>query len=203
MKLPNLPIRVSQENTGVVVSTSELRWACGAVKHTSKVLPTGDKHTEGSGVKTVTTAGGEVPIISIRPTALHQGQVNRSIVRGISITLGNLTPTNNGVLFRLRSGISSALSNASWISHSAESTTEYDITASSANLALTHQSFSAIVTNGNSFFLQDNAPKETKTFELFLLADGTTQPMFTVTAESLNGDNANVYVAINWEELYH
>jgi hypothetical protein len=203
MRSPNLPLRIRQENIGSVVSTTEMRFACAAVKHTAKVLPIGDKHTENSGLKTITTAGGEVPVLSIRPKLLHQGLTNRSVIKGVSITLGNLSSTNNGTVFRLRSGSSTQLTGASWSSHSGDSVSESDSSATAVSLANTHQAFSVVVTNGQSFFLQDSAPKETKTFEIYLQADGTTQPMFCVTAESLNGTSADVYVAINWEELYH
>jgi hypothetical protein len=202
MRFPNLPLRVEQQNTGMSVSTSEMRWACAVVKHTSKIFPVGDKHTHDSGLKTVATASGEVPIISIRPKLQHQGLVNRSVIKGVSITLGNVS-ANNAVVFRLRTGLSSALTGASWEGHAGDSVSEHDVSANTINLSTTHGAFSAIVCGGQNFFLQDNAPKEVKTFELFLLGDGLTQPMFSITAECINGSNADVFAAVNWEELYH
>ncbi|MGI9568524.1 MAG: hypothetical protein ACR2PH_02010, partial [Desulfobulbia bacterium] len=46
MRTATLPLRIEQTNTGTAASSSEMRWACASVKHTSKVLITGDAFSD-------------------------------------------------------------------------------------------------------------------------------------------------------------
>lgn len=202
MRTATLPIRVEQENTGAAASTSETRFACAVVKHASKVSIFGEKHSVDSGLQTITTVGGEVPIISVRPKTTFNGLANRSIIKFIATNIANAGGTGDGtVVFRIRAGADASLTGASFVSHSADSAAEVDTAATAVNPALAHTVATFIVGPNNSLHIQNLDERTVHSFELYLGADGVTQPVFMITAECLNGTDAQVVAGANWEEI--
>lgn len=198
----SLPFRYEQENTGTSISTSEMAVNSGVVLNTSAANRDGIKHAESSGIKTVSSGGGEIPLITFRPKTTMGGKPNHHVWKGLSYTIANITGTGNAaVIFRIRAGTTAALTGSSFASHSADSITEVDTSASAINTALTKELNINLCLSGESRFAQDIAPRELHTFELYLQADETTQPCLIITAECLNGTSADVWTGINWEEL--
>jgi hypothetical protein len=202
MRTATLPIRVEQENTAAAASTSELRFACAAVKHSSKVEITGTKFAEDSGLQTITTLAGEVPLMSIRPKTTYNSITNRALLKAISSNFVNVANTGDGpIIFRVRFGTVAALTGASFDSYAANSTAEIDVTATAVNPALTQNIASFIVGPNDSLHIMNTDSRTVHSLELFLNADGVTQPVMIVTAECLSGTNAGAMVAVNWEEI--
>jgi hypothetical protein len=205
IKTATLPLRIEQENTGTTVSTSEMRWACAAIKHSSKVQVYGDKRTKKSNIKTIATASGEVPLMAIRPKTMFESVPNRGIIKGISVSYTNITTAGGSsggpVLFRIRGGYDSAFTGEAFTSIGTTSITEADISASAINPALTTELSSFIVSADTTLFAQDISDRTLHTFEAFLGANGIDQPALIITAECLTGTDAIVIAAVNWEEL--
>lgn len=203
MRTGTLPIRVSQRNTSSVGSSSEMRWACAVVAHQSSVKITGTRFSSGlSALKTISYADGEVPIISIRPKTTFNGLTNRIISRFKAANYLVSTGSSGPVLFRVRGTNSTNLANASFSSLSSASSVEIDSSATSIiSLAATNHTLTQVLSVGESTFNQILSPPEVHEVELFLNADGTTQPCFVVTAEPLVAGNCDIFFNTNWEEL--
>lgn len=202
MRTATLPIRMEQENTGVSAGTSEMRFACATVKHSSKSTITGAKMTANSTLKTVTQAGGEVPIFAYRPKTTFNSITNRAIIKGLSTSFANITKTGGSpVLFRVRAGTDASLTGEIFASHGTDSVTEVDTTATGVTPASTKELTSFIIAADETQFNQDIADKTLHTFELTLNGDATTQPVFIITAECLTGTDADVLAIVNWEEI--
>jgi len=202
MRTATLPIRIEQENLGVAASTSEMRVACVVVKHSSKVQSSGTKGSTHSGIKTIATASGEVPIFAYRPKTTFNGLPNRAILKGISSAFSNSTNTGGGlVLFRIRAGTEAMLTGHSFTSYAPTSTAEVDLSATAINPALSSLLFTLMVKADDAIFIQDIADRTLHTFEIFLNANGITQLALVITAECLTGTSADVSSIVNWEEF--
>jgi len=204
MRTASLPIRWEQENTGVSASTSEFRVNCISVKHTSKVLIDGKKYSTESPFASITGTDGEVTIIAARPKTTLNSITNRSIIKLKSISFSNITTAGlaKAVIYRVRVGDSADATSPTWTSHGTSSVTEIDSVMT--NVPAGDSVFSVLVAPDDTETVQYQSPTERNAFELFLGADGTTQPMFFITAEVLDGvvgDTALVGMTINWEEL--
>jgi hypothetical protein len=201
MRNASLPFRYEQENIGTAVSSSEMFVNCAVVMHTGTVLQDGIKYASDSGVKTITEAAGEVPIMSIRPKQTFGGQPNHSVWKGISYTLANITNTGGSpVIFRIRSGLESLLTGEVFVSHLDASIAEIDTTATAVN-PLAKVVGSTLLVADESRVTQNIDPRELHTFEIYLYADDLTQPCLIITAECVSATSADVFAAVNWEEL--
>ena len=204
MRTGTLPISVEQENTGVAGSTSEMRWVCATVKHTSQVQIEKDRHSAVSNVVQLNSSSGEVPVLSIRPKTTFNGATNRTILKFDTGSLRVQSPTGNSsaVIWRFRSNVESLPGNNFIVVDNSHSGAEYDRDATSIGLANTHLNKSAIISPNEDKYLtfaeQDAGAYE---YELFMHANGTTQPTATITAELLDSGTANVSCAINWGEI--
>ena len=115
MRTGTLPLRVEQINTGTSASTSELNWACGVVKHDSKVDIVGPRYSTDNGdPANVQTSDGNLPIMAIRPKTTLGGEENRSIFRFSALDMGNIG--DNGLVFRIWATDSTNLTSASFSS---------------------------------------------------------------------------------------
>jgi hypothetical protein len=174
---------------------------CAVVMHTGTVLQDGIKYADDSGVKTITTAAGEVPIFAVRPKVTFASQPNHSVWKGIAYTLANITNTGGGpVIFRIRAGLESLLTGEVFVSHLDASIVEIDTTATAVN-PLAKVIGSTLLVADESRVTQNIDPRELHTFELFLHADDLTQPCLILTAECVSGTSADVFASVNWEEL--
>jgi len=193
----SLPLRVEQFNTGAAASTSEMRWACSVVKHTSSIVPSGVQHSYDGPVRSITPADGEVPIIAIRPAQYINGIDNHSIIKGISTIVAN---TSQGFTkFKYYVGVNQALTGATWGPCSSPGAAEIDSSDSSTFIsAFTQHKLTTILAPNKTEMIRDLSPRETRTFELYNKAD-LTQQLFVVTAQAMT-DSADVFAAINWEE---
>lgn len=201
MRTASLPVRIEQENTGSASGTSELRFACASVKHSSKAQISGKKHSADSGLVTVAQADGEVPVFSFRPKTEVNSIPNRGIIRLAAISFANITNTGGSpVIFRIRIGTDAELTSDMFASHETISMTEVD-TSATAITGTTHVLTTTSVAADKTLHIRDTSERTIHVFELFLNADGSTQPVIIITAECVAGTNADVIVAINWEEI--
>lgn len=202
MRTATLPLRFENENTGVAASTSEMRWVCGTVKHSTRYLIAGDRRTANSGLGTVAT-GSEVPVYAIRPALTYEGRTNRVIARAMSIDLTNIANTGDGpVIFRLRlfDDPAAALTGEAFAAVSTVSAFEVDTTATAINTASSIELGSFVVVANDTHHIDNDDNREIHSWELFLGADAVSQPGIVITAECLSGTNADVLAAVNWEE---
>lgn len=205
MRTATLPLRVSQVNVGVAGSTSELRWVCGTVKHTSKVEIEKDRHTAISNVVQLNSSSGEVPVISFRPRRLYKGNTNRGVVKFDTGSLRVQSPSGNSsaVIWRFRTGLVGLTGNVFNEVSNTHSIMEFDTTSTAiVTDSNTHINKSAIINPDSTEFLSFLGSDTTNhEYELYLSADGNTQPIGTVTAELLENGTANVACVVNWGEI--
>ncbi len=202
MRTATLPIRIENENTGAAASTSEIRFACAAVKHSSRYFVTGDRRTGNSGVKTIVT-GSEIPLFAVRAAQTFGGITNRAIARTTSIGLANITGTGSGpVLYRIRavSDLTTALTGESFATP-LSSAFEVDNSASAINTTGTIELGNFIVEADGTTYIDNNDSRQIHSWEVCLGADGVSQPGICITAECLSGTNADVVATVNWEEI--
>lgn len=199
MRTATLPIRLENVNTGATGSTSEMRFACAVVKHASSIAIVGERRTFSSGLKTVTTT--ETPILAVRPKTTYEGQTNRAILKILAANMANITNTGAGpVVFKFYAAPSAAsLTGAVFASAGSTSVTEVDTTATAIVSAQPLGEFMLVANDSKHIPTPDS--RELHTLELFLNADGITQPILFVTAQCLSGTNANVYFSVNCEEI--
>lgn len=204
MRTATLPLRISQENTGTSASTSEFRWACATVKHTNKVIIAGLKHSVAETNYNITDTDGEEPVVGLRPRQTFLGRTNRGIIRATDITL-SVDSGGQPCLFRFRGGLPTSLPTAaSWADHNtAQSLAQIDTSATAITPASTQLGRSYILQPGETLRVENLQSQEVHTGEIFLNADGTTQPDFYITVEALTTGSSDVHVAINWEEILH
>lgn len=201
MRTATLPFRIEQENTGASGSTSEIRFVCATVKHSSKAFTKGNQRAIDSGLKTITTAGGEVPILAVRPKTTFNSLANHASARGTSLSLANMTDNGGGtILFRVRVGIDAHLTGENFVSLGTDTIAESDVTATAVSNTAAAVTNYAVVAD-NDLFIKNEENRALHIFELQLQADEVTQPTFIVTAECMNGVSANVMCTLNWEEV--
>jgi len=197
----SLPLKLEQFNTADVVSTSELTMACAVFQHTSKVSLKGDRHSSSSGLVSLATSDGEVPIYSIRPKTTFGGRPNHGTIKGISVDFANHADDGNGaIVYRVRSCTNGALTGESYVEHKPSSIAEEDFSATAIDTAQTHLVLTKTIMSNQSELLTDSTVDNPHDFEIFLYADEVTQPCFVVTAEVVTGNTAFAQVNFNWEE---
>lgn len=200
MRTASLPVRIENVNTGATSGSSELRMACASIKHASKSLIAGERTNYSSGLKTITAAGGEVPIAALRPKVTFNSLENRGIIKMLAINAANLVKNGGGpVVFRYyQAQDASALTGHAFASANSFSIAELDTSSTALGAAQIMGDY--IVGGGETRHIQTFDARELHTLELFLRADNT-QPVFVVTAELLSGTDADVYFSVNAEEI--
>jgi hypothetical protein len=199
-----LPMRFEQENVGATISPSVMRNTGTLIRNAYRPDIIGTKQTTNSSIVNIPAASGEVPLFSVRPKTTFNGYPNRSIWKGVSISMTNIVNAGGSpVIFRIRGAASAAaLTGDTFSSLNAQSIVEVDQTATAINTAVTYEVSSFVVSGNTTTFIQDLVQDPfLPSFELVLGADGITQPALTVTAECLTGTSADVIVAINWQEI--
>ena len=201
MRTATLPLRFEQTNTGTAGSSSEMRWACAVVKHQSEVRVAGHRHAEDTGVVTVQTSDGVKPIISMRPKTTYKTRTNRGVARIATAQLVNDANSNGIVKFTVYTTDATNLTGASWTAHSDDSIVDLDTAATAiANTSLAHKIKTFALIPGSVQYIDNFVDIDVHDFELFLGADGTTQPAMVLTAENLAAANCDVLAAVNWME---
>jgi hypothetical protein len=202
MRTATLPIRVKQENTGTTGSSSELRFACAVVKHSSKVDINGDRRTDSLGsIETVQDSQGEWPVVAYRMSNTINSITNRALARIKSLSSICTNTSDVPALFKIYLTDSTNLSNAVF---SAVSGTilEKDTSANSfSNAQLAIPIMSNILVPGESNIVQHLTNPNVHDVELYLDADGTSQKCFVCTVEALGSGNVEISMVANWEEI--
>lgn len=191
MATATLPIRVEQINNGTVVSGSEMRWLCATVNHTSTITPDTSKHAGSSGLVTGITTS--VPVVSYRPTLTISGAVNRAIAAVESIQVINTS--SEAALITVTKGV---LLTGAAFSLEPGSAMEQDTTATAQSGGLVIRKI-GVAANSTAIITMTDDPGHG--IAGHLLADGTTQPMFAISAESITGVATDVMIVVNWGEL--
>lgn len=200
MRTATLPIRVEQENTGISGSSSELKWICGVVKHSSST-PIHSKQafsvsTDGALVGCDATS--DTPVISIRPSQTYLGRVNRGIIRFNSLSYHN--DGTAAAVIKIGTSNVGSMTGESFGAVHVGSIAEYDVSATDGTFLV--QSAQTLISPGHSETISLQSNKYLHDSELYLGADGTTQDIVMWTARAVgSGNTTNVSVAVNWEEI--
>lgn len=198
MRQGTLPIRFECENTGVAVSSSELKSTCTSVQnvgHTKRQL--NSKSICTSSPRTISSASGEVPILSLRPATTYNGLPNHTVALVSNVNVYNSNAKN--LLVRWRRG--SVLLGDSFTGIT-NSPVEYDENGTGF-LFQGEEIFASFVPSGESFtydFLR-TADDYQDDVGILLLADEVTQPANTLTCKVIDGDPSDISVAVTWKEV--
>ena len=198
MRQGTLPIRFECENTGVAVSSSELKSTCTSVQNvgnTKRQLNSRSVCT--SNPKTISSASGEVPILSLRPTTTFNSLPNHTVSLVSNVNIYNSNAKN--LLVRWRRG--SLLAGDSFTGV-ANSPVEYDEFATGF-LYEGDEIFATFVPSGESFnydFLRSEDDYQDDV-GIILLADEVTQPANSLTCKVIDGDPTDISVAVTWKEV--
>jgi len=193
---------LEQVNTGAPGSTSETRFACATLKHTSLTQIEKDRHCANTSLVNIADTDGEVPIISFRPTRILNGQTSRGVIKFDTASIINDT-TSTPVMIKLRSNVTSLTSNSFVETSNTHSCMEYDISATAINTTGTMEVKSSYLAAGeHNYFEFETGDPHSHEYELFLHGDGNTQPTLTITAQVMKtGAQANVGATVNWGEI--
>jgi hypothetical protein len=204
MRTATLPIRVEQENTGTAASTSEFRWACAVVKHTSKATIAGERFTSSTGTTLVNIqpSDDDIPVLAVRPKTTFGSIDNRALMRLTSINLANDSGSGGPIVFKLWFTDSTNLTSASFASVGTTSTGEVDTSATAiTNTALAREVATFFCQAGDTNYIKIEADPTIHDLELFLDADGSTQKAVVLTADNLGASNSEVFASANWMEV--
>jgi len=190
-KTGTLPMRYEVENTGVAVSSSEIK-ATTAVVRTEGDFRPNKRHF--STVRSTNVSGTTTlkPIIGIRPKTLVGTQPNRVAI--IPVRMSMYTSAEVTMIQLIKNP--ATLTGESWTSANTESGTEYEISATA-------------ITGGtvlDTWFCPVGAM--TEHFDAFdylgeyirLDADGTTQDEYVLAAETVTG-TSNIRGSLHWDEI--
>jgi len=191
---PDLPITWQIENVGAAASATTLSAICASVQSEGGIDPHGYKFSRTNGVqKTVTTAGGEVPVLTIRPKLTFGGVTNRVSIIPLGSWSSNMATTAD-VLFRVY--LNATLTGAVYVSQSVNSAVEYDITSTAATFATAELVDSFVVAGQGSTTMDMN-----NVLPLTLNALGTISDTITITATAIAGAvSGTVTCGIDWKE---
>jgi hypothetical protein len=191
----SLPLRYEIENTGVVASASTLKQICSTVISEGGYELAGTQQAIGTAItspKTLTTAGTEYPIISLRLKSARLDAV--AILSAVSI----LGITNNAnYKWAIFSGGTTTA--GTWVSAGANSAVEYNITGTS---------FAGGSTVASGYFQGSNQGSSTidisksALFKFQLERNtftSTPHEMTLVCSSASNGDQ--IHASIDWEEV--
>ena len=191
MATATLPLRVEQVNTGTVVSTSEMRFLCGVVKHTSLTTPETEKFTLESGLLTTVA---EKPAFSVRPALTINGKTNR-----VTAQMETLYFINTSAEPALLTFVAGASLTGPAFGAVGTSALELDTTASAFSGGKSVRKI--VVAPGHTEVIKSADESGLNGLSLYLNADGSTQPTMTLTVKSLTGTATTVNIVANWGEL--
>lgn len=199
MRTATLPVRIEQINTGTSGSTSELRWTCASVKHSSKAEIERQRFSASTEANLLEISGtdGERPVVSIRPRKTFNGLVNRGLIKLQALDLLN-DGDSQSVIFRVRQG--AVLGNTSFGNvNPILSIVESDVGANtvSGGLAIGQQYLSP---SSSRLAVINDGSVAAHELEFGLGADANTQPTVTVTAQVIGTGTCNVGAVFNWGE---
>jgi hypothetical protein len=204
MRTATLPVRVEQENTGTAASTSEFRWACAVIKHTSKATIQGERFTSSTGTSLVNVqpSDGDLPILAIRPKTSFNSETNRGLMRITSFTLANDTNSGAPIIYKIWWTDTTNLTGASFASIHSYSTGEVDTSATAiTNTALAVEAGTFFLQPGQTEYYQVEVDPTIHDLELYLDADSTTQQAVIITADNVGSSNSEVFCSVNWMEI--
>ena len=119
----NLPVRMEIRNTGTSSGTPTIQFVCCSVQSEGGTESRGFPWSSPSGIVT-TAVTTRRPVLSIRPKATFNSRTNRAHIEEIAFLL---RATTNDALYEIVVG--GVLTGAAWTSVDADSTAEYDTTA--------------------------------------------------------------------------
>tara|TARA_R110002167_G_scaffold143958_2_gene333692 strand:- start:42222 stop:43481 length:1260 start_codon:yes stop_codon:yes gene_type:complete len=191
MTTAQLPLRYELEATGTPATPATMRVICAMVSSEGGVqLQLGVPHTANSGAP-ATVSGVLIPVLSIRPKATFEGEINRIQTIQRSLQLLN---TGNGQA-EVHLIWDAALTGASWASVAANSVLEFDTAATALTGGSDVQSFYVSATNQADASLE-SAIVGGLTLSVDILGANPTPLTIAVT----NHGVATVAAAMSWQE---
>ena len=188
-----LPVRIELENTGTTDSSSQLKSICSTVVSEGGYALVGRPQSIGHPISTsytLTTKDTLYPVVSIR---LKSGR-NNAIVLPNDFGIG----VNANANFRYQLISRAITSGGSWVSAGANSSVEYNLTATSITNGTVLEQGYIMATNQSS-----TGPSMSKfPFSYQLERDTFTSTMFEfVIALEVSVNTTPCYASINWEEI--
>jgi hypothetical protein len=187
-----LPVRMEIENTGITTSSSTYKQICSTVISEGGYALTGRPLSIGHGLNApyvLSNPNTVYPIFSMRLKSTRMG----AIVLPKNYSVG-LTGNNN---FRFMIIIGGTTAGGTWVDAGTSSSVEYNLTATSITggriaewkQIIGSNQFAGVADVADPFAYQ----LERNTF--------TSTPMELTICLTTNGNNVNVYGAVNWEEV--
>lgn len=191
-----LPLRLEIENTGTTASNSSLKQICSTVISEGGYALQGKQRSVGvplSAPKDIPTAGTFVPIMSIR---LKSTRLNAIVIPN-NISFVGVT---NNTQYRYKVVINPTLTGASWVSAGAESSVEYDFTATSYTNGDDAKIGYLVIGAGAGANVIDFADGLFR-FQLERNSFTSTAIIFSIVATGAGNGN-DALASIDWEEIF-
>jgi len=208
MRQGTLPIRYECENTDTAASSSELKATCAVVQLAGTI-----KRQFGSFSVTCPSAtpvafgDGEKIIMSIRPKATFNGQVNHCLVFPEDLTVGSNPLTSSGIFnIRLRNLCFTAGGSYNSISDSSVTEINHEPTGFLSPATSGVEQYATIVKGGEvcSHEFKNFTPYSQKSILTTVLSDNVTQPVIAITAEAMTaGTSGDFFGTLNLNEMVY
>lgn len=188
MRTPNLPIRMEIENIGITASASTLTQTCATLEFEGAGSPTKIPRSVSNGVTTKSVgAGADVPVISMRVSALNVNTIIEILLAALYVT------GNNDIYYRVVIG--GTLTGAVWTA--AEGYIEIDTTATAITGGTTVGS--GYIKSGTSTNVAETGALPFANNQIGKSIAGATT-IITLTGRAFNG-NARCYGVLDYLEI--
>ena len=208
MRTGTLPIRVNQENTGTAGSSSEMRFCCASVSHTSTPNLDGRQFIQLGTTQIANTTNNERSLLGIRPKLLHNSIENHALIHHRSIVVSSDPNATADTVIRVRT-LSVDESNVTSVAfanvHTTESIAQIDTsgtTYGADTASFSGKEITILPAGGSITFSHGHEDGFLHTGETHNYANGSQQETY-ITAEVIGGGTANVTAVMNWEELIY
>lgn len=208
MSSPALPIRCEIRNSGTVSGITSFSQICSTVMSEGGYVESGREWSTASQLRSV-GIGSSLPLIAIRLKNLYQNKKNRSTVRLQSISVFSIGGNVRYDVVKLSSSVGINTTGA-WVSVNANSTVEYNQTATGISSVYFEEFLSGYAAGAsqNINFVSaasvntKGGPQSKKNF-LAQNYDSTDSEIFSVRVTNIDPNYAaSVGVALEWREVY-
>lgn len=197
-RTPVLPIRFEMFNSGVTASNTTItHGTLGFVVDGSSSLEETSNTFSASSMQTPKSLGTTlIPLLSIRPKLLFNGEVNRVPIELISASISSETQIVYWQLLK-----NTTLTGPNFVSASSESGVEYDVSSTAfTGGEKIAEGYVLASSQGNTTISQSDNTTLNKLNYIGLNIDGTTQENFTLVGRTISS-TSNVFSVFNWQEF--
>jgi hypothetical protein len=196
----SFPLSYEVENTGAVLTPTEMIIYSGSVESSQPITTWTIPNTASNELKTISYASGFTPLLSIRAAELYHGIRNDTWAGITQCDIASLTTDfadDSWVI--VKAVYDPVLTGASWASAGSESSVEFDVTATAADISSSEVIATWMVKGAHVHKFP--SPTIYDADGVGLNADGTPSTISIVARPLVSATSSSVAAILSWEEL--